>query len=342
MQPSHLSRHVEVQSQTWTRDSHGLFDYESQTTLSQSFTCSTSGHLCRSGNELVFLPADSPAPAEALASLQLSSLQEITLQPRQETWVSVRFLGDTGLELSQGQVLRLGRVKYQVKSLYNGLEKPMDSSEGDVDTSDEDCVEESEKVDKSQAVCRVCWERETESNPLLSQCRCSGSIQFIHLDCLRHWLAGKVTTRESEGCVTYLWKTLECEVCKTALPLVLHHKGKALSLFRISKPQSAHIILETDDLEIPALKCVHVISFDSAKTEVRLGRGHSSDIRINDISVSRCHAIVRLREGKFLLEDCNSKFGTLMKVTQELKLGTEKVTLQMGRSLVTMSSEVCS
>lgn len=342
MQQRSSSRHVDVQSQTWSRDSHGLFDYESQTTVSQSFQCDTSGYLSRSGDQLVYSSGELPEPAETLASLQISETAGIRLQPKQEVWLAVRFLGENGLEMRQGQVLKLGRVKYLVKSLYNGLEKQIDSSEGDMDTSDEDCLEEGEIVDKSQAVCRVCWERGTDANPLLSQCRCSGSIKFIHLDCQRHWLASKVTIREIDGCVTYLWKTLECEVCKTALPLTLHHKGKWFSLFSISKPDSAHIILETEDLEIPALKCVHVISFDDTRTEMKLGRGHNSTIRVNDISVSRCHAVLKLKQGKFILEDCNSKFGTLMKVEQEITLGTEKVTLQMGRSLVTMSCEECS
>ena len=332
--------HVVVQSQTWSRDSHGLFDYESQTTFSQAFTCEASGHFCRTEDQLVYLSDDPTAPTDTLASLRLTASNEVVLQPRQETWLAVRFMGN-GLELTQGQVLRLGRVKYQVKSLYNGQEKPMDCSEGDIETSDEECAEECEKIDKSQALCRVCWERETDEDPLLSQCRCSGSIQYIHLDCLRRWLSGKVVTRESEGAVSYTWKALECEVCKTALPLVIHHKGKSLTLFQISKPDCAHIVLETEVEEKPSLKCVHVIPFEGGRREVRLGRGHDSDVRINDISVSRCHAIVRLHEGRFVLEDCSSKFGTLLKVTQELKLGKERVTVQMGRSLVALQAE-CS
>jgi hypothetical protein len=46
----------------------------------------------------------------------------------------------------------------------------------------------------------------------------------------------------------------------------------------------------------------------------KLGRGHESDLRINDISVSRCHAKIKLENGKFMLEDNQSKFGTLVLV----------------------------
>ena len=43
-----------------------------------------------------------------------------------------------------------------------------------------------------------------------------------------------------------------------------------------------------------------------------MGRGHDSDIRIADISVSKCHAVIKYDNGEFYLEDNNSKFGTLV------------------------------
>ena len=51
-----------------------------------------------------------------------------------------------------------------------------------------------------------------------------------------------------------------------------------------------------------------------AKNQFKIGRGQDSDIRItDDISVSRCHSIIRKNsKGEYFLEDCNSKFGTLV------------------------------
>jgi pSer/pThr/pTyr-binding forkhead associated (FHA) protein len=48
------------------------------------------------------------------------------------------------------------------------------------------------------------------------------------------------------------------------------------------------------------------------KTNIRLGRGHDSDIRINDISVSRFHAVISFENNEFFLQDNTSKFGTLV------------------------------
>jgi len=51
-----------------------------------------------------------------------------------------------------------------------------------------------------------------------------------------------------------------------------------------------------------------------------MGRGHESEVRVNDISVSRCHALLKYAaknevtnaQGGFYMEDNLSKFGTLI------------------------------
>ena len=68
-----------------------------------------------------------------------------------------------------------------------------------------------------------------------------------------------------------------------------------------------------------------VLSEGSNASEVlKLGRGHESDVRIADVSISRCHATIRFQNGQFLLEDNKSKFGTLvaMKKPRQLEMGT--------------------
>lgn len=53
---------------------------------------------------------------------------------------------------------------------------------------------------------------------------------------------------------------------------------------------------------------------------INLGRGHDSDLRVNDISVSRCHAVIKLKKDGFYLKDNKSKFGTLVLIKHRLAL----------------------
>jgi len=62
---------------------------------------------------------------------------------------------------------------------------------------DENQDEEEEKQQIEEEVeekpqCRFCWgDENTLENPLLSSCKCSGGVRFIHFLCLRQWLKTK-------------------------------------------------------------------------------------------------------------------------------------------------------
>ena len=56
------------------------------------------------------------------------------------------------------------------------------------------------------------------------------------------------------------------------------------------------------------------------QNEFKLGRGHESQVRINDISVSRCHAIIKCKSDGFYIEDNTSKFGTIVLLKNKLRL----------------------
>lgn len=61
---------------------------------------------------------------------------------------------------------------------------------------------------------------------------------------------------------------------------------------------------------------------------------------MNDISVSRCHSIIKYKEGSFFLEDNISKFGTLvlLRGLQEIKLNYTHA-VQIGRTVVSFAAK---
>jgi len=72
------------------------------------------------------------------------------------------------------------------------------------------------------------------------------------------------------------------------------------------------------------------------KPVITIGRGSSSDIRMNDISVSRQHACLRLTSQGVFIEDNTSKFGTLVLVKEPFPIlkNRNNVHLQVGRTVV--------
>ncbi len=56
------------------------------------------------------------------------------------------------------------------------------------------------------------------------------------------------------------------------------------------------MLLESLTFEKNSSRMVHLIMPDAEKKLFKLGRGHESDVRVSDISVSRCHALVKYNE----------------------------------------------
>jgi len=76
------------------------------------------------------------------------------------------------------------------------------------------------------AVCRICLgEESTDQDPLISICKCAGTMRFIHLECLREWLNQKRSSKEGPYVTTYCWKVVECELCKVRFPSKVYKDG---------------------------------------------------------------------------------------------------------------------
>nr|XP_020654045.1 E3 ubiquitin-protein ligase MARCH7 isoform X2 [Pogona vitticeps] len=63
-------------------------------------------------------------------------------------------------------------------------------------------------------LCRICQMSSTSpTNPLIEPCKCTGSLQYVHQDCMKKWLQSKINSGSSLEAVT------TCELCKEKLHL---------------------------------------------------------------------------------------------------------------------------
>ena len=61
-------------------------------------------------------------------------------------------------------------------------------------------------------------------------------------------------------------------------------------------------------------------------------------MRINDISVSRCHAIIKCKSDGFYIEDNTSKFGTIILLKDKLRLkASHTMAVQVGRTVISFT-----
>ena len=166
-------------------------------------------------------------------------------------------------------------------------------------------------------VCRICYceEEPLESleNPLVQPCKCSGSLKYIHLNCLKHWLNTKSLFRieSNENFTFFLIKPVECELCKAKFPDIIKHRGKLYEILEYKSEFEYYCIIESLTVDKNRNRFVYVVSLNNNK-KLKIGRGSESDLILGDISVSRIHSLLIIENKNIYLRDNNSKFGTLV------------------------------
>ncbi len=145
--------------------------------------------------------------------------------------------------------------------------------------------------------------------------------------------------------MSMFWKTFECEICKQAYPYLFKVDNcKVYKLVDIVLPaavalQGGHyLVLESLPLEKNSSRTIHFLGFTPDKTTYNMGRGHDSEVRVNDISVSRTHAIIKYQADGIYIEDNKSKFGTLVLLKDTFPMEREHTqAFQVGRTVVSFT-----
>lgn len=192
---------LQVQSTTWHRDSHDLFDYETPHVNVKKFLLSRPGKLFRTGAEVSCIAEGDTFPQEADYLLSIKNYRDgkflvapaernhgRQLNPK-KLWMIVRDMPNNKYILQENDVIKLGRFKLRVKQLVkNGESVPelkLDDSEFPVRVSS------SHEMHSVQ--CRIClFEGDQPDDPLVCPCQCKGSIQYVHVRCIGKWISNRL------------------------------------------------------------------------------------------------------------------------------------------------------
>ncbi|XP_054900749.1 LOW QUALITY PROTEIN: E3 ubiquitin-protein ligase MARCH7 [Poeciliopsis prolifica] len=98
-------------------------------------------------------------------------------------------------------------------------------------------------------LCRICQMREeSSSNPLIQPCHCTGSLQFVHQECIKRWLRSKISSGTNLEAIT------TCELCKEKLRLNIDN-------FDIQELYRTHVQSEYDEFISSGLYLVVLLHF---------------------------------------------------------------------------------
>lgn len=97
-------------------------------------------------------------------------------------------------------------------------------------------------------------------------------MKYIGLSCIKQWLQGKRHCRETHVVNSYIWKNLECELCKSPfLDTVFSRMGHEINLLNFNLFNNSKNYMVIESVTNTTSKTIHVINFD-AYPLIKIGR----------------------------------------------------------------------
>ena len=194
-------------------------------------------------------------------------------------------------------------------------------------------------------VCYMCFDEEdTETNPLITPCKCSGDTKYVHVECLRKW-----HTAEADNQICFLSSVdATCSVCKSTFKSDFKLRdGRHVKLFKSSlePPYVSLLVATKHEMAQRLFNTRFQLSFSTllkpdgrnANRPLLLGRSSGSDMVLDYRTVSARHAAIRFKNGEFIFTDAGSSNGSYLYLRRPLELSpSQSVQFRLGRSMISM------
>lgn len=173
--------------------------------------------------------------------------------------------------------------------------------------------------------CKICFNpNSNESNPLISPCLCSGSVKYIHFNCLKEYIQINMNKTIENQVVYFNWKTYACEICLAKYPKYILFKDRRYTIVDLDIEFSSYILFDYsvyDEVKRRSFSkgAIAIEINNNLNSEViSFGRTSGNDVRFKDISVSRNHLKLTREGSMFFIENVKAKFGTLKLITKSM------------------------
>lgn len=194
-------------------------------------------------------------------------------------------------------------------------------------------------------VCYMCFDEEdTEENPMITPCKCSGDTKYVHVECLRKW-----HTAEADNQICFLSSVdATCSVCKSTFKSDFKLRdGRQVKLFKSSlePPYVSLLVATKHEMAQRLFNTRFQLSFSTllkpdgrnATRPLLLGRSSGSDMVLDYRTVSARHASIKFKNGEFIFTDAGSSNGSYLYLRRPLELSpSQPVQFRLGRSMISM------
>ena len=251
-------------------------------------------------------------------------------------------------------IIRFGRVQFIVRSIKDK------SCSSDGESNDiksiflpNDNSNLKQTLNNKVLICELCEKKETDNinNPIIKICPCK-KCPLLHINCFKNeylkkdkmfYYSNKDYMNGSLKIVSLI--NFLCPLCNEPYNPIIKINSRFYNILPYSFDKNIfHIVLESINFVKDGVYCIMVIifTFPNKKEEFFLGRGHEATFKISDISISRVHAKIYLKEDNVVIDDLGSKFGTLLLARNSIDVGEmieKKMKIQIGRNVIWLDKD---
>ena len=251
-------------------------------------------------------------------------------------------------------IIRFGRVQFIVRSMKD-KSCSSDGESNDIKSiflpNDNSNLKQS--LNNKVLICELCEKKETDNinNPIIKICPCK-KCPLLHINCFKNeylkkdkmfYYSNKDYMNGSLKIVSLI--NFLCPLCNEPYNPIIKINSRFYNILPYSFDKNIfHIVLESINFVKDGVYCIMVIifTFPNKKEEFFLGRGHEATFKISDISISRVHAKIYLKDENIVIDDLGSKFGTLLLARNSIDVGEmieKKMKIQIGRNVIWLDKD---
>ena len=251
-------------------------------------------------------------------------------------------------------IIRFGRVQFIVRSIKD-KSYSNDGESNDIKSIflPNDNSNLKQTLNNKVLICELCEKKETDNinNPIIKICPCK-KCPLLHINCFKNeylkkdkmfYYSNKDYMNGSLKIVSLI--NFLCPLCNEPYNPIIKINSRFYNILPYSFDKNIfHIILESINFVKDGVYCIMVIifTFPNKKEEFFLGRGHEATFKISDISISRVHAKIYLKDENIVIDDLGSKFGTLLLARNSIDVGEmieKKMKIQIGRNVIWLDKD---
>jgi hypothetical protein len=174
-----------------------------------------------------------------------------------------------------------------------------------------------------QKICRICLGTLIEKeNPFISPCLCKGTMEYVHLNCLKKNIKSKLIKFDNFNDLIriYYFSNFSCELCGMIYPKSFYLNDKKISfqIFDFNLPLTNFIFMESTSNNKKYEIAFYIFDFNKSE-KISIGK-ENVDLILDDNLINYYHCDIYLNKGSFYINDNNFDGGTLVNIGRNNKI----------------------